>query len=61
MISNEAWRELVAALTARLAFWESQPAEQRILDLSYAEVEAAPDIEVTWSADLEVIQIRVLR
>jgi hypothetical protein len=58
MISNEAWRELVAALANQNAarVWPDEP---RALRLTYEEIESAPNIEVTWDSDLEVVTIEV--
>lgn len=57
MISNEAWRELVAAVVGR-----EHPqiyGDGRTVILTYEEIESAPDIEVTWNPDLEVVTIEV--
>lgn len=58
MISNEAWRELVAALASQFAdrLWPDEP---RSLVLTYEEIESARDVDVTWDPDLEVVRIVV--
>ena len=58
MISDKAWRELVAALAARCAS-RIFPDEALEVRLSYEEIESAPDIKVTWDPDLEVVTIEV--
>lgn len=58
MISNEAWRELVAGLVGREAS-RTYGEEFFSVVLSYEEIESAPNIQVTWDTDLEVVTIEV--
>lgn len=57
MLKPEAWREIATALAARLA---PAPMVDRIT-LSYEEIETAPDMEITFDPDRELVEIEVRR
>lgn len=58
MISNKALSELVAAMANQLAD-RVFPDEPRMVVVRYGEIESAPDIDITWDSELEVIRIEV--